>query len=55
MVAQGQKGRPDIRRLTSTEEESPALQLREVCKAVQELSGVAISPSNFCVPTSEKA
>ena len=56
VAAQGQKERPDIRKLTSTEElfivglvlESPALQLQEVCKAVQELSGVAVSPSTVC-------
>ena len=46
-----QKERLDICRLTGTEElsivglvlHSPALQLQEVCKAVQELSGVAVS------------
>ena len=56
VAAPGQKERPDIRRLTSTEElfivglvlESSALQLQEVCKAVQELSGVTISPSTVC-------
>ena len=61
VAAQGQKERPDICRLTSTEElfiiglvlESPALQLQEVCKAVQVLSGGCISI--HCVQTSEKA
>ena len=56
VAARGQKERPDVRRLTSTEElfivglvlESPALQLQEVCKAVQELSGVGVSPSTVC-------
>ena len=53
MAAQGQKERMDIRRLNSSEElfivglvlDSPVLQLQEVCKAVQELSGVAVFPS----------
>ena len=55
VAARGQKERPDIRRLNSTELfivglvlESPALQLQEVCKAVQELSGAAVSPSTVC-------
>ena len=56
VAAQGQKERLDIRRLTGTKElfivglvlDSPALQLQEVCKAVQELSGVAVSPSTVC-------